>query len=46
MCYVDFYGIFQMFPDDLPKPSHQANSETKKVHSLTFSTQAKLEQQI
>ena len=41
-----FYGIFQIFSDDLPKPPSQANSETKKVHPVNSSTHAKLEQQV
>ena len=43
-----FYGIFQIFPEDLPKPSHpsQTNSQTKKIHPVNSSTQAKLEQQV
>ena len=38
--FMEYSRYFQMI-----HPSH-ANSETKKVHPVNFSTQAKLEQQV
>ena len=38
---VDFYGIYKISPEDLPKPHYLRDKE-----SLNSSTQAKLEQQV
>ena len=41
-----FYGIFQIFPGDLPKPRYPNHANSRDKESLNSSTQAKLEEQL